>query len=291
MEKLDTILKKYEALEKKKPINSFQSLGLHIAMGLGDKENIALYISLAKKERPEILEQAYRFCVDYPKCDNITAMFLWKLGKLKEEHKTVLITNSRSISIVTDILLKDKLAIVPTDTGYKIICRLFARKTIDRMYKAIKKSAYTPSVVLIDSLDLFAQYTKKTSIEIERILNTCWPGKLGVVRKVHNPRLFPLRVMDRKEKSVCFRWTKSKFINALISSVGEPLVANSIIVRTAKPLNLDQIPNLVKKRVDIIIKDSTTYLSVQNSTIIKIYENDSIELIRPGAIPKSIITF
>lgn len=64
----------------------YQDLGVRLAYKLNDIEHKSLYIKLAKNEKRGLLEEAYRFAVDYPemKGKNKGKLFMWALAKLRK---------------------------------------------------------------------------------------------------------------------------------------------------------------------------------------------------------------
>jgi hypothetical protein len=65
----------------------FQKYGYDLAKELGDLKNKSLYIKLAKETPRAFLENARNYVKDAYEVQNPTALFLWKLKKLKEEMK------------------------------------------------------------------------------------------------------------------------------------------------------------------------------------------------------------
>ncbi len=63
----------------------FQDYGVRLAHSLNDLLHKSLYIKLAKAEKRENMEKAYRFCIDYPNMDgkNKGRLFMWALKKLR----------------------------------------------------------------------------------------------------------------------------------------------------------------------------------------------------------------
>jgi hypothetical protein len=65
----------------------FQKYGYDLAEELGDLKNKSLYIKLAKETPRALLENARNYIKDAHDVKNPTALFLWKLKKLREEKK------------------------------------------------------------------------------------------------------------------------------------------------------------------------------------------------------------
>jgi hypothetical protein len=69
--------------------HEFQEYGVRLAYNLNDVSHKSLYIKLAKTEKRNFLEKAYRFAIDYPGMEgkNKGKLFMWALGKLRRGEK------------------------------------------------------------------------------------------------------------------------------------------------------------------------------------------------------------
>lgn len=86
MQKVGDVLKKFRADDTDKYISrEFQKYGYDLAQELGDSKNVSLFIKLAKETPRWSLESARSFVKDATNVKNRTALFLWKLGQLKNE--------------------------------------------------------------------------------------------------------------------------------------------------------------------------------------------------------------
>jgi len=83
------ILKTFEPLKDKYISQEFQKYGYDLAVELGDLEHKALYIKFAKETPRQILEAARNFVKDAGRARSKPRLFMWKLGELKNEKKSV----------------------------------------------------------------------------------------------------------------------------------------------------------------------------------------------------------
>ena len=93
-QKIKDILKNWEfapeRIKSQKYVkHEFQDYGIRLAMKLNDMNHRSLYIKLAKQEKREILDEAYRFAVDYPKMEgkNRGRLFMFALKKIRSGKK------------------------------------------------------------------------------------------------------------------------------------------------------------------------------------------------------------
>lgn len=95
MQKVGTVLKKFDPVKDKYVSREFQSFGIYLAEELDDYKHKALYIKLAKTVHRSILEKALSYVSD-SKARNKGALFMWKLKELKTQ-----ISNLKSTSKIS----------------------------------------------------------------------------------------------------------------------------------------------------------------------------------------------
>lgn len=86
MQKIGTILKRFDPQKDKYVSREFQSFGIYLAEELDDYNHRSLYIKLAKTTHRSILEKALSFVRDSG-AKNKGALFMWKLKQIKNELK------------------------------------------------------------------------------------------------------------------------------------------------------------------------------------------------------------
>jgi hypothetical protein len=81
MKSIKDILKNFNPTEDKYVSCEFQTYGVYLAEKLGNTNNKALYIRLAKTIHRSILDKALSFTID-ANARNKSALFMWKLKEL-----------------------------------------------------------------------------------------------------------------------------------------------------------------------------------------------------------------
>lgn len=88
MQKVGTILDKFNPVEDKYISREFQSYGIYLSEMLNDYKHKSLYIKLAKTTNRAILERALSYVKDAnTTTPNKGALFMWKLKQLREERE------------------------------------------------------------------------------------------------------------------------------------------------------------------------------------------------------------
>lgn len=86
MQKVSSILKKFDPVNDKYVTREFQTFGLYLAENLNDTKHKSLYMKLAKTVHRSILEKALSFAID-SKANKKGALFMWRLKQLRAEVK------------------------------------------------------------------------------------------------------------------------------------------------------------------------------------------------------------
>lgn len=88
MQKINSILDKFNPVTDKYISREFQSFGIYMSEQLNDYKHKSLYIKLAKTTNRALIERALSYCKDAKTTTpNKGALFMWKLKKLKDESK------------------------------------------------------------------------------------------------------------------------------------------------------------------------------------------------------------
>ncbi len=86
MKKIASLLQDYQPKESKGYVTrEFQDYGYRLAMELGDRDHVSLYIKLAKTTDRHLLEQARSFVLDAGTAKSKGRLFMWKLKQLKSK--------------------------------------------------------------------------------------------------------------------------------------------------------------------------------------------------------------
>lgn len=88
MQKVSSILDKFNPVADKYISREFQSYGIYLSENLNDYKHKSLYIKLAKTTNRALLERAFSYCKDArTDTPNKGALFMWKLKQLKDAEK------------------------------------------------------------------------------------------------------------------------------------------------------------------------------------------------------------
>jgi len=177
-----------------------------------------------------------------------------------------------------EILKKDGVAVLPTDTLYGIIGSALSKKTVERIYKIKGRNENKPFIVLITSYKDLEIFGIKIDKNQANILGKFWPGKVSVILPC---KFAKWKYIYREMNSIAFRMIGQKNQNLfnLIKKVG-PLVAPSVNPEGEKPAeNTKEAKNYFGDLVDLYIKGGDRKL--KPSTLVK-FDGDKLVILRQG---------
>ena len=183
-----------------------------------------------------------------------------------------------------NILKKDGVVVLPTDTLYGIIASAESKKAVEYIYKIKGRNEDKPFIVLINSYKDLGLFGVKIDKEQAKFLEKIWPGKVSVILPCMQSKF---NYLHRGTKSIAFRMIgeKNKNLFNLIKKVG-PLVAPSCNKQGDAPAeNITKAKEYFNNEIDLYINGGIRKSSP--STLIK-YENGKWIILRQGGIKINI---
>jgi tRNA threonylcarbamoyl adenosine modification protein (Sua5/YciO/YrdC/YwlC family) len=134
--------------------------------------------------------------------------------------------NPRDLKKVVEVLNKDGLIILPTDTIYAMACKLDSKKAIERMSKVsgkrIEKVNYS---LLCADLSSISDYTSHIDKNVFRLLKACLPGAFTFILNANHQ---VAKFFGGNKKSIGIRVPDNVIAQTLIKELGQPLVVSTI---------------------------------------------------------------
>ncbi|MFA6273621.1 MAG: L-threonylcarbamoyladenylate synthase [Candidatus Paceibacterota bacterium] len=162
---------------------------------------------------------------------------------------------------IIEIIKKDGIGVMPTDTLYGLIGSAFSEKAINRIYKLKKRSKKKKLIILISSLKDLEKFKIKINKKQAKILKEFWPGKVSIILN-----------------EIAFRLPKNKKLLEILKKTG-PLVAPSANPEGLKPAeNIKQAKNYFGHKVDFYLSGEN--LKSKPSILIEINKNSEIKVLR-----------
>ena len=194
----------------------------------------------------------------------------------------------RGLDQVVSALRSGAVMLYPTDTVYAIGCDLNSKSAVQRVRQLKQMSNDKPLTFLCPSLSNIAQYAA-VSDQAYRIMKGLVPGSYTFLLPA--TKLVPKLVMHPKRKTTGIRVPDHRLCQALLESIGNPIISTSAHVLTTEQsmsakvhdsenLSLAELFDAMDGLVDVIV-DTGEEPSYQGSTILDL-TGDEPTVIRRG---------
>jgi len=177
-----------------------------------------------------------------------------------------------------DIIKNGGVAVIRTDTLYGIVCDAHDAHAVDRVYKIKKRDPLKASVVLVADYDQISSFDVTLGIEMKKVLNQYWPGKVSIILPVNDTRV-NTHYIHKGTGGIAFRIPDNPNLRELIKKSG-PLIAPSANPEGQKPAKtIQQATEYFKNQVDYYM-DGGEVTETLPSKIIKLSSSMNTETIR-----------
>ena len=187
---------------------------------------------------------------------------------------------SEKINTAASVIKNGGLVVFPTETVYGLGADATNAKAAKAIYAAKGRPSDNPLIIHISTPTDAEKYTY-TSETYYRLAEAFMPGPLTVI--------LPAKDTVPKETrggldTVAVRCPEHKIANALISAAGVPIAAPSAnLSGSPSPTTAEHVIDDMMGRVDVILSGGSADFGLE-STIVKIEDDNSLLLLRPGKI-------
>ena len=134
--------------------------------------------------------------------------------------------NQKHIDHIVQVLRSGGLVILPTDSIYAIAGDLYHKDAMDKLCKLLgKKPNKAELSILCNNLSTVANYTSPINNSTYKLMNRLLPGPFTFVLKASG--LIP-NIFKRNKKTIGIRIPDNSICQAVIATLGHPLVSSSI---------------------------------------------------------------
>lgn len=186
--------------------------------------------------------------------------------------------SDKKLNKIIDIIKKDGIGVMPTDTLYGLVGSAFSENAVDRIYKIKGRDMRKPFIILIGSISALEKFGFVLDDNLKRDLKQFWPGKNSIILSLPKESLEKFKYLHRGENSLAFRFPNKESLVELLRRAG-PLVAPS-----ANPEGEDPAENVAKAKeyfgdnVDFYLAEGL--LKSQPSNLIRFEDGEEIKVLR-----------
>lgn len=193
---------------------------------------------------------------------------------------------ARHINKAVDIIRQGGVIVYPTDSGYALGCHLgdkSAQETIRRIRQVDDKHNFT---LVCRDLSELATYAKVDNTAY-RLIKSLTPGAYTFILAA--TREVPRRLQNPKRKTIGLRVPDNRIAQALLESLGEPLMSSTLILPGDDMPLTDpyDIRDTLEHHLDLIIDGG--YCGFEPTTVVEITE-DGPQVLREGLGDVNVFT-
>ena len=160
--------------------------------------------------------------------------------------------DARVIKKAAQVLLQGGVIVYPTDSTYALGCHIGNKAALERI-RRIRQLDLRHNFTLVcsdlSSLSIYASVNNSAY----RILKAYTPGPYTFILKA-SPEV-PRRLMHPKRKTIGLRVPGNKIAEAILATLGEPIMSTSVILPDEEEQLFDahEIMLKIEKQVDLIV--------------------------------------
>ena len=192
--------------------------------------------------------------------------------------------NTWSDKNLIETLIKNGVAIMPTDTIYGIVGKALDKDTVERIYKIKRRNPEKPCIILIGNITEIEKFRIKLTQKQKKVLEEYWsfdstqdfqPRAVSIVLDCLDDSF---KYLHRGTKTLAFRMPIPRTLRGLLLKVG-PLVAPSANPEDFSPAKtIEKAKKYFRDLVDFY--EDGGILEGKHSKLIKLSKDGSVSVIR-----------
>jgi L-threonylcarbamoyladenylate synthase len=176
------------------------------------------------------------------------------------------------------ILNKGGNLLYPSDSIWGIGCDALNIKAVEKIYKIKGRKAQKACIILVDSLEMLANYVDGIPAKAIPLLREDFERPLTIIYPI--TKNLPLDLLS-EDGSIAIRVVKSGFAHELIKAFGKPITSTSANKSNEPtPYDYASIDITIKEKVDYIINPILDNSKGKPSKIVKFDEKGNLTVIR-----------
>ncbi len=184
----------------------------------------------------------------------------------------------RLVNQAVEIVRQGGVVVYPTDCAYALGCHIGDKSAVDRIRKIRKLDNKHNFTLVCRDLSDIATYAKVDN-STYRLLKANTPGAYTFILNASNE--VPRRLLHPKRRSIGIRVPSHKISQALLESLGEPMLSTSLILPgELSPMTEPyDIRHTLEHSVDLVIDGG--YCGMEATTVVNLID-DVPQIIRQG---------
>ena len=190
----------------------------------------------------------------------------------------------KSCEEIAELLTKNKIILMQTDTIFGLICRGDNRECIKKI-EEIKQRSNPVFSFFVRDIEMAKKYVKMNDVQ-EQCFNAVFPGYFTLIFESKNSIGIPERcfgVNEKGKKTLGLRVPNNNMCLDVLAKVVFPIMATSAnISHMSSPTTFESIDKQILENVDAIYYNENMPIAKLHSTIIDL-SSDNAKIIRQGS--------
>lgn len=183
----------------------------------------------------------------------------------------------RYVERVVDIIRRDGVIALPTDSGYAVACLMDNKQGQDTIKDIRQLDDKHNFSLLCHDFSQIGQLVTVNNISFRRI-KAATPGPYTFILKGN--RELPRRMLHKRKQTVGVRLPDNPLVRAILGELGEPLLCSTLILPGETDPVVDIAPIELDRRIDAIVDAPVEF--PQPTTVVDLTGRDA-EILRYGA--------
>ena len=176
---------------------------------------------------------------------------------------------------LTDTFQQGRIAVMPTDTIYGLVCSALNRESVEKIYQLRRRAPEKPCIILIGDIAELEKFSIKLSREEKNKLKKYWTGPVSIILDCLDDKF---SYLHRGTKGLAFRIPQEPDLRNLLIRTG-PLIAPSANTEGMPPAkNIAEARTYFGDAVDLYL-DGGEIIS-QPSKVVEFCRDGSVKTIR-----------
>jgi L-threonylcarbamoyladenylate synthase len=187
---------------------------------------------------------------------------------------------SSDISKAIELLNKEDVVAIPTETVYGLAGNIYSEKAIRKIFEVKQRPLFNPLIVHIHSIDQLEKVAREFPIKAQKLAEAFWPGSLTLIlpKKLNLPE-----IVTGGKDTVGVRIPNHPVTLSLLKQLSFPLAAPSANpYNRISPTSSDHVKTYFGNTLPMVLEGGECKNGIE-STIIG-FENNEAILYRLGAI-------
>ncbi len=186
-------------------------------------------------------------------------------------------TINRELINTLNVLNANGTLLYPSDTIWGIGCDATNPEAVSKIYKLKQRIESKALICLVNGYKMLEDYVEIVPQKAIKIISEATKPTTIIY---NNPRLFAKNLLA-EDGSIAIRMTTSGFAHELITQFNKPIVSTSAnISGEPSPKSFKEISDGILKGVDYVVNLPDIKTDTRPSTIIKLNEDGTVQIIR-----------